>query len=80
MVIAFQDIHLDCILECICAQFDSVVSLERVAVTRVRQVTTTLTKVKEYIHALQKLQLDDTEYALLKSIAIFGSGKNRRVI
>jgi len=70
---AKQDIHLDCILECICAQFESVVSLERVAVTRVRQVTTTLTKVKEYIHALQKLQLDDTEYALLKSIAIFGS-------
>ena len=41
----FQDVHLDSILECVCAQFESVVALERVSVARVRAVTANLTKV-----------------------------------
>jgi len=70
---AKQDVHLDSILECVCAQFESVVALERVSVARVRAVTANLTKVKEYMSALARLDLDSTEYALLKAVAIFGS-------
>ena len=75
-----QEIHLDSILEAVCAQFEAVVSLEKVAVTRVRQVTTTITKVKEYVTALGRLQLDGAEYALLRAIAIFGAGTHRKSI
>ena len=46
--------------------------MDRVSVSRFRQVTTTITRIKEYITALSKLELDPTEYALVKAIAIFG--------
>jgi hypothetical protein len=69
-----QEVQLDSILEAVCAQFEAVVSLEKVAVSRVRQVTATITKVKEYVTALDRLALDGAEYALLRAIAIFGAG------
>lgn len=70
---AKKEIQLDSILEAVCAQFEAVVSLEKVAVSRVRQVTATVTKVKEYATALGRLGLDGAEYALLRTIAIFGA-------
>jgi len=57
----------------VCDQFESVVALERVSVSRVRAVTTNLTRVAEYMKALGRLALDPTEFALLKAVAIFGS-------
>ncbi|XP_023332102.1 orphan steroid hormone receptor 2 [Eurytemora carolleeae] len=68
-----EALQLDSILESICSQLESVASMDRVSVSRVRQVTSTLTKIKEYINALSKLDLDQTEFALVKAIAIFGA-------
>ena len=34
-----QEVQLDSILEAVCAQFEAVVTLEKLAVSRVRQVT-----------------------------------------
>jgi len=70
---AKEEVSLCKILECICAQFEKISTLERLAVARVKQVTSTLSKIKEYVQALDKLNLDDTEFALLKAIAVFGS-------
>lgn len=70
---AKEEVSLCKIFECICAQFEKISTLERVAVSRVKQVTSTLSKIKEYVQALEKLNLDETEFALLKAIAVFGS-------
>jgi len=70
---AREDLNLDSILESICSQFETVASMERVSVARVKQVTNTLTKIKEYVRALSRLELDATEFALLKAVAIFGA-------
>merc|ERR1711981_1313610 len=43
--------------------------------TRVRQVTTTICKIQEYVRALNKLNVDDWEFAYLKSISLFGADK-----
>ena len=66
--------HLSSILTAIAAQFKDVADLDRVALTRVRQVTQTVCKIKEYTTALARLEMDDKEFALMKVIAIFGSG------
>jgi hypothetical protein len=39
-------VQLDSILEAVCAQFEAVVTIEKLAVSRVRQVTATITKIK----------------------------------
>ena len=49
-------------------------ALDRVAVTRVRQVTQAVCKIKEYTTAMAKLEMDEVEFGLMKVIAIFGSG------
>ena len=49
-------------------------ALDRMAVTRVRQVTQAVCKIKEYTAALAKLQMDEMEFGLMKVITIFGSG------
>ena len=49
-------------------------ALDRVAVTRVRQVTQAVCKIKEYTTALAKLEMDEMEFGLMKVIAMFGSG------
>lgn len=70
---AKKEVQLDPILEAVCAQFEAVLTLEKLALSRVRQVTATITKVKEYVTALGRLQLDSTEFALLRAIAVFGA-------
>ena len=49
-------------------------ALDRVAVTRVHQVTQAVCKIKEYTTALAKLEMDDMEFGLMRVIAMFGSG------
>jgi hypothetical protein len=68
-----RQLHLDSILTAIAAQFQEVTSLERVALQRVRQVTQAVCKLKEYVTALDRLNLDHREFGLLRIIAIFGS-------
>jgi hypothetical protein len=69
-----DDLHLSSILTSIAAQFKDVAALDRVAVTRVRQVTQAVCKIKEYTTALSRLEMDEMEFGLMRVIAIFGSG------
>jgi len=64
-------IHLDSILTAIAAQFQEVATLDRVALPRVRQVTQAVCKLKEYVTALDRLQLGPREFGLLRTIAMF---------
>jgi len=68
-----KEVSLYKILEGVCSQFEKISSLERIDVTRVKQVTSTLTKIREIVEGLEKLDLDSTEFALLKAIALFGA-------
>eukprot|EP00092_Neocalanus_flemingeri_P035078 GFUD01038172.1.p1 GENE.GFUD01038172.1~~GFUD01038172.1.p1 ORF type:complete len:415 (-),score=103.89 GFUD01038172.1:137-1381(-) len=70
-----NDLHLTSILTAIAAQFKEVAALDRVSVTRVHQVTQAVCKIKEYVTAITRLEMDDTEFGLLKVIAIFGSAQ-----
>ena len=69
-----DDLHLSSILTAIAAQFKDVAALDRMAVTRVRQVTQAVCKIKEYTTALARLERDEMEFGLMKAIAIFGAG------
>ena len=71
----FQDtLHLSSILAAMAGQVKDVAAQDRVEVSRVRQVTQAVCKIKEYTTALARLHMDDMEYALMKVIALFGSG------
>ena len=61
-------------LTSIVSHLQTSVSQEKLSASRVRQVTTTICKVQEYVRALSKLHLDPKEFALLKAIALFGAG------
>jgi len=70
----FQDtLHLSSILAAMAGQVKDVAAQDRVEVSRVRQVTQAVCKIKEYTTALARLHMDDMEYALMKVIALFGS-------
>ena len=53
-----DQLHLDSILTAIAAQFQEVATLDRLALPRVRQITQTVCKIKEYVTALDRLKLD----------------------
>ena len=70
-----QTMNLQNILSSIVSHLQTSVSQEKLSATRVRQVTTTICKIQEYVKALNKLNVDEWEFAYLKAIALFGSGK-----
>ena len=55
----------------IVAQLQTSVNQDKLSAVRVRQVTSTICKVQEYVRAIAKLNLDDKEFAYLKAIALW---------
>ena len=70
-----QSMNLQSILAAIVSHLQTSVSQEKLTAQRVRQVTTTICKVQEYVKAMNKMKIDDREFAYLKTIALFGAGK-----
>ena len=71
-----QTMNLQNILSSIVSHLQTSVSQDKLSATRVRQVTTTICKIQEYVRAINKLNVDDWEFAYLKAISLFGAGKN----
>jgi Asp-tRNA(Asn)/Glu-tRNA(Gln) amidotransferase C subunit len=70
-----QTMNLQNILSSIVSHLQTSVSQDKLSATRVRQVTTTICKIQEYVRALNKLNVDDWEFAYLKAISLFGADK-----
>ena len=70
-----QTMNLQNILSSIVSHLQTSVSQDKLSATRVRQVTTTICKIQEYVRAINKLNVDDWEFAYLKAISLFGAGK-----
>ena len=68
-----QEIHLTTILTAIADNIQAITALDEATLSRVKLVTDTVAKIKEYLTALTKLDMDSQEFGLLKIIAIFGS-------
>ena len=68
-----QEIHLSPILSSIADNIQTITALDEATVSRVKLVTETVAKMKEYVTALTRLDMDSQELGLLKIIAIFGS-------
>ena len=66
--------NLSNILNTIVSHLQTSVQQEKLSAQRVRQVTTTICKVQEYVKAMTKIAIDEKEFALLKLIALFSSG------
>lgn len=75
-----EAMNLQNILTAIVRHLQSSVAQEKLTVQRVRQVTTTICKVQEYVRTMRQMNIDDHEYAYLKTIALFGAGKTNRWI
>ena len=69
-----EELHLNSILTAIADQFKEVAALDQVSISRVRQVTQAVCKIKEFVTVNARMEMDDKEFGLLKLIAIFGSG------
>merc|ERR1719273_2855682 len=65
--------NLSNILNTIVSHLQTSVQQEKLSAQRVRQVTTTICKVQEYVRAMAKLDIDEKEFALLKLIALFST-------
>merc|ERR1719273_403444 len=70
-----QSMNLQNILSSIVSHLQTSVSQDKLSASRVRQVTTTICKIQEYVRALNKLNVDDWEFAYLKAISLFGADK-----
>ena len=66
--------NLSNILNTIVSHLQTSVQQEKLSAQRVRQVTTTICKVQEYVKAMTKMAIDEKEFALLKLIALFSAG------
>ena len=69
-----QSMNLQAILAAIVTHLQTSVAQEKLTAQRVRQVTTTICKVQEYVRAMTRMNIDDREFAFLKTIALFGTG------
>ena len=67
--------NLQSILTAIVSHLQTSVSQEKLTASRVKQVTSTICKVQEYVRAMNKMKIQDQEFAYLKAIALFGTGK-----
>ena len=67
--------NLSNILNTIVSHLQTSVQQEKLSAQRVRQVTTTICKVQEYVKVMNKMHIDEKEFALLKIIALFSTGK-----
>lgn len=65
--------NLSNILSTIVSHLQTSVQQEKLTAQRVRQVTTTICKVQEYVKAMSKMDIDEKEFALLKMIALFST-------
>jgi len=65
--------NLSNILNTIVSHLQTSVQQEKLSAQRVRQVTTTICKVQEYVKAMTKMAIDEKEFALLKLIALFST-------
>ena len=68
-----QEIHLTAILTAIADNIAAITALDEATLSRVKLVTETVAKIKEYLTALTRQDMDSQEFGLLKIIAIFGS-------
>ncbi|XP_071744101.1 LOW QUALITY PROTEIN: orphan steroid hormone receptor 2-like [Lepeophtheirus salmonis] len=68
-----KSMNLQSILTAIVSHLQTSVSQERLSATRVRQVTSTICKVQEYVRTMSKMCITDHEYAYLKAISLFGA-------
>ena len=68
--------NLQTILNAIVNHLQSSVNQDKLTASRVKQVTTTILKVQEYVRAMAKMNIDDSEFAYLKTIALFSAGNN----
>ena len=66
--------NLQSILTAIVSHLQTSVSQEKLTASRVKQVTSTICKVQEYVRAMNKMKIQDQEFAYLKAIALFGTG------
>lgn len=65
--------NLSNILNTIVSHLQTSVQQEKLSAQRVRQVTTTICKVQEYVKVMNKMHIDEKEFALLKIIALFST-------
>lgn len=70
---AQTNLRLDEILAAVVDNVKIVADMDRSSLTRVRQVTQNICKLKEYVTAINKLELSSIEFGLLKIIAMFNS-------
>ncbi len=68
--------NLQSILSAIVVHLQNSVAQEKLTAQRVRQVTTTICKVQEYVKAMARMNIDDQEFAYLKAIGLFGTGED----
>ena len=66
-------LDLTTLLAALADNINTISALDRSTLARVRTVTQTVAKIKEYVTALTRLELDSQEFALLKIIAMFSS-------
>ena len=69
-----KSMNLQSILTAIVSHLQTSVSQEKLTASRVKQVTSTICKVQEYVRSMSKMKIQDQEFAYLKAIALFGTG------
>ncbi len=66
--------NLQSILATLVGHLQASVSQEKLSAQRVRQVTSTICKVQEFVRSAGKMHVDMNEFAYLKVISLFATG------
>jgi len=69
----YHQVELSTLLTALADNINTISALDKSSMGRVRLVTQTVAKIKEYVTALSKLDLSHQEFSLLKIIAMFSS-------
>lgn len=66
-----QSLSLSTILSALISHLHASIAQDKMSANKVKQVTDHIVKLQEYVNTMNRLHVDDHEYAYLKAIALF---------
>lgn len=68
-----QSLSLSTILAALISHLHASIAQDRMSATKVKQVTDHIVKLQDYVNAMNRLHVDEHEYAYLKAITLFSA-------
>ncbi|XP_066155392.1 nuclear receptor subfamily 2 group C member 1 [Euwallacea fornicatus] len=75
-----HSLSISTILSALISHLHASIAQEKMSATKVKQVTDHIVKLQVFVNSINRLQLEEQEYAFLKAITLFSSDQNEIIV